>query len=335
MPVEDRHRLHRPFSVRRRFLVAGALCTVVLVGGACSTGSDQHPPGSSTTGGPKPAASQGVGGQANVNAPGATTADGSVVAPGSASGAGSPGCRSGDPLANVYHPTRLKVVRSCVTVSGAVESVRSESDGDVHFDLALDVAYSHLLTSANDADQHGWLVVEIVPADEPGCTPGRPPKPAYGTYDFGICTGADESPPPVGSHVYVTGPYVLDEDHGGWAEVHPAWAIASSPPGPTTSVPPPTTSPPATSSPATPSPAPTSGAWCTATAAPSNDGYAGDYEVYVDSNQPDTKATASDANDTWSEVTDSTGHADIRLYNTSPGEPVAVTVGAASCSTTA
>jgi hypothetical protein len=270
-------------------------------------------------------------------------------------------------LANVYHPDRLKVLKPCITVSGIVKTVRSEDDGDVHFDVALDPAFSQLLTSANFSDQHGWLVVEIVPADGPGCTPGQPPRPAHGTYNFGICTGADESPPQVGSHVYVTGPYVLDEDHGGWAEVHPAWAIASSLASPTTTTtttapppsttepptteppviaappapvspapePPPTAPPPTTTPPTTPPPPPPSGAWCSASAAPSNDGYPGDYEVFVNSNQPDTKATASDAGDTWSDDTDSLGSADIRLYNTSAGEPISVTVGGASCSTAA
>ena len=31
--------------------------------------------------------------------------------------------------------------------------------------------------------------------------------------------------PPVGAHVTVTGAYVLDLDHGSWAEIHPVTAI--------------------------------------------------------------------------------------------------------------
>jgi len=140
-------------------------------------------------------------------------------------------CRAGDPLADVYHPDRLRVIETCTTVSGAVRSVYDEPDGDVHFDLQLDPAYTHLLTPASYSLQHGRLVAEIVPADEPGCTRGRPPRPATGSYDYGVCTGADESPPAIGSHVAVTGPYVLDEDHDGWAEIHPVWAISTAPPG--------------------------------------------------------------------------------------------------------
>jgi hypothetical protein len=137
------------------------------------------------------------------------------------------GCRSGDPLANVYHEDRLSVKDPCMTVSGTVMSVTLEADGDTHFDLALDPAYTSLLTPANESGQNGWLVVEIVPADKPGCTPGTPPVPASGTYDYGICTGANEVSPATGTHVSVTGPYVLDLDHGGWAEIHPVWAITN------------------------------------------------------------------------------------------------------------
>jgi hypothetical protein len=145
----------------------------------------------------------------------------------------------------VYHEDRLSVIKPCMTVSGTVMSVTQEDDGDTHFDLALDPPYTSMLTPANNSAQHGWLVVEIVPADKPGCTPGTPPRPASGTYNYGICTGANQVDPSLGTHVEVTGPYVLDEDHGGWAEIHPVWTItklgtASGPnavPSPTTLAP--------------------------------------------------------------------------------------------------
>ena len=132
-------------------------------------------------------------------------------------------CRSGDPLANVYHPARLRVVDACATVSGTVRSVRAEDDGDVHFDLEVQ---SDLVNEFNVADQHGWLVAEIVPADRPGCTPGTPPQASHDTYDYGICTGADIAEPSVGDVVTVTGPYVVDEHHG-WMEIHPVWALSA------------------------------------------------------------------------------------------------------------
>lgn len=156
----------------------------------------------------------------------ATTASvplGSIVVPASDPGSQ---CRTGNPLANVYHPYRLQVVSACSTVSGTVRTVRHEDDGDVHFDLALDPPYTGMLTPGNVTYQHGLLVVELIPADEAGCTVGQPPRPATGSYDFGTCTGDDLAAPSVGEHVWVTGPYVLDHIHN-WAEIHPAWQISS------------------------------------------------------------------------------------------------------------
>ncbi len=228
----------------------------------------------------------------------------------------------------MYHAYRLHVVQGCTTVTGTVAYVSHEDDGDMHVNLSLPSSESHMLDQANIADEHGNLVTEIVPADRPGCTPGKPPPlppTAYMSsgYSYGICTGADIATPPVGAQVTVTGPYVLDTDHG-WMEVHPVWSVTVTGQGsrilPAASPPP---------------PAPSTGAWCQVSASPSNDRYRGDYHVSVRSNQPDQKATASDAGDTWSDGTDTTGYAGIRLYNTSPGMTITVTVGAASCSTTA
>jgi phosphatidylserine/phosphatidylglycerophosphate/cardiolipin synthase-like enzyme len=87
----------------------------------------------------------------------------------------------------------------------------------------------------------------------------------------------------------------------------------------------------------TPTALPTAGGGpsCRATASPANDGYPEDYDVYVTSDQPDQKATASDANDTWSEYTSGSGSATIRLYHSSAGEAITVTVGGAQCSASA
>ncbi|MGZ4189597.1 MAG: hypothetical protein ACXVQ5_07130 [Actinomycetota bacterium] len=133
-------------------------------------------------------------------------------------------CRGGNPLANVYHPDRLLLIAACKTVDGVIETIRHESDGDYHFDLKLDSPFANLVNSGNVRNQHGWLVAEIVPADEPGCLPGQPPKPVSGTYNYGYCTGADITTPPIGTHVAITGPYVLDQAHG-WMEIHPVWRI--------------------------------------------------------------------------------------------------------------
>ena len=90
-------------------------------------------------------------------------------------------CRTGNPLANVYHPYRLRVVSDCLTVSGIVSAVRHEPDGDDHINLMLDDAFAGLINSRNVSGEHGALVIEIIPADKPGCTPGQPPKAPSGS----------------------------------------------------------------------------------------------------------------------------------------------------------
>jgi cardiolipin synthase len=96
--------------------------------------------------------------------------------------------------------------------------------------------------------------------------------------------------------------------------------------------PPPTTT---TTAPPTTTTAPPTGPSCTVSATPADDGYAGDYYVYVSSNQPYTEAIAHDATDSWTDETNGTGSVRILLYYQSPGEAIAVTVGPAHCSTTA
>jgi hypothetical protein len=139
-----------------------------------------------------------------------------------------------------------------MTVSGTVAAVNHEDDGDYHINVNLDPPYAGLINSRNMSGEHGALVVEIVPADEAGCTVGQPPQPAHGTYDYGICTGANETAPAVGSHVAVTGPYVLDTAHG-WMGIHPAWSISPFQQPATT---PPLAPAPPTSTPATVAPPP-------------------------------------------------------------------------------
>ena len=115
----------------------------------------------------------------------------------------SPYCRSGDPLAGVYHPQRLHVKSRCALASGVVEKVKFEEfDGDVHIDLRPDDASRHLLSDGND-QVGGDLVVEVIPQDRSQVTI-----------------------PEIGATVTVVGPWVDDETHG-WREIHPAWWISS------------------------------------------------------------------------------------------------------------
>jgi hypothetical protein len=258
--VVDATRLCKPTTLRRG-LPAIAVGALLLVSAACAgstTGDDSTHPGvtapparSAADTRPTTATSRRPPTAIAADDEGAVVAGAARARPPTAQAAVVPKaglCRPGDPLANVYHPTRLKIVDPCASVYGTVMSVRHEDDGDAHFDLAVDAS---LVNSYNVSAQHGWLVVELVPADEPGCTPGQPPRPATGSYDYGTCSGANLSAPHVGDRVTVTGPYVIDLHHG-WMEIHPVWSISG---GDTTHAAPPRLLPPATPAPTNPPPA--------------------------------------------------------------------------------
>ena len=142
-------------------------------------------------------------------------AAGPLVATDSAQAAS--GCRSGSPLANVWSPGRLKVLNGCKTVSGRIVASDVQADGDGHYYMRVDKQYKGLLNKANWATYRGTLILEIVPADQPGCIKGHKVK-------DGICTGAHLAKITIGRHVTVTGPYVWDSYHG-WNEIHPVWSV--------------------------------------------------------------------------------------------------------------
>lgn len=102
----------------------------------------------------------------------------------------SPHCRSGPPLAGVYHSPRLEVKKRCAVASGVVTRVKFEEfDGDVHIDLQTDGGEK--------------LVVEVIPQDR-----------------------AVVPIPDTGARVTAVGPSVWDTAHG-WPEIHPAWWISN------------------------------------------------------------------------------------------------------------
>ena len=217
-------------------------------------------------------------------------------------------CRVGDPLANVYHPSRLKVVQACITVTGVVAKVTHEDDGDFHVNVDLDPPFAELINDRNTSGERGALVVEIVPADEPGCTVGQPPRPTTGTYVYGICTGADETPPTVGEHVSVTGPYVLDTAHG-WMEVHPAWSIGNADTVPVDTSRPPTSGAPATTT------GPSGRASCSAGVSNATPSQHSTEHILVSSDLPSSSVTATahykTTNTTHTGTTDGSGDADL------------------------
>jgi hypothetical protein len=129
----------------------------------------------------------------------------------------SPICR--DPKEHVYSPDRLRLIDPCIQVTGTIEAIRSEPDGDDHVLVRLDSDFSDLINEANKKEQRGDLVVE--PVCEHRVTQENAKEACVG-----VTSGLPL--PPVGSQVSIIGPYVLDTDHGDWAEIHPAWLIDSS-----------------------------------------------------------------------------------------------------------
>lgn len=116
---------------------------------------------------------------------------------------------------NVYHKYRLRVIEECKQVSGIVRSVRHEKDGDLHIAIYPDKGQEYLLNEKNVLRQHGCLVVE------PICVNAVTQADAVAT-----CSGFVNNVliPSVGSHIRVTGSYVLDGQHG-WMEIHPVTKI--------------------------------------------------------------------------------------------------------------
>lgn len=105
-------------------------------------------------------------------------------------------------LDGVYHPDRLVVHEPCRKITGSVEDVRDEEDGDIHILVRLDSQYRDMLMPNNFSVQHGDLVVEFMPRDY-----GHLPRPS------------------VGDRLTLVGAYVDDTEHG-WAELHPVWTVS-------------------------------------------------------------------------------------------------------------
>lgn len=126
------------------------------------------------------------------------------------------GCVAGDQDRYVYDPRRLQVLRPCVRMSGVVDAIETDGDGDLVFSVRPDPPYQGLLTAANRQYEQGDLIVEAV------CT-SQPLQPNV----LVPCAG-DTDPyagpfPAVGAHVWMEGRYVLDLHHEGHAELHPLY----------------------------------------------------------------------------------------------------------------
>src|SRR5258708_6030745 len=148
-------------------------------------------------------------------------------------------CKFGPPLSGVYIPSRLQLLDRCSTVSGTVDCLKVEPDGDVHLRVRLDPQFAGLVKPANSlqtcANQTGThLVVEIIPQHPQGVLFRNNNADAGGFIT--------PTTPASGDHITVTGPYVIDTNvlhrvlyqgraAENWAEIHPAWAIRVDRPG--------------------------------------------------------------------------------------------------------
>lgn len=142
-------------------------------------------------------------------------------------------CKWGPPLAGVYLSGRLRQLDRCRTVSGTVDCLKLEPDGDYHVRLRVDDQYAALLRPANrlqtcTGHPGPHLVVEIIPQHPEGVLFRTNNADAGGFIDPAI--------PTPGERITVTGPYVIDTNSlhrflyqgqaaENWAEIHPAWAI--------------------------------------------------------------------------------------------------------------
>jgi hypothetical protein len=116
---------------------------------------------------------------------------------------------------HIYHPYRLHVISACRTVTGTVEDVRQEADGDTHILLKLDPRYAGLVNAGNINSEHGDLLPETICAGSVSQADA-----------VAACRGFTSTVRSVsaGDRILVTGSYVLDADHG-WMEIHPVSRI--------------------------------------------------------------------------------------------------------------
>ncbi|MEP6705640.1 MAG: hypothetical protein ABJB34_12605 [Acidobacteriota bacterium] len=128
----------------------------------------------------------------------------------------SPGAKCDPTLwQHVYDAARLEVISECKLVTGIIEELDHNEDGDTHMLLRLDPGQEDLLKKKNISKKDGDLVIEVVCAN-----PIKEKK--VGAVCDGYSSGVRI--PAVGEHVKVTGSFVLDS-HNGWTEIHPVTSI--------------------------------------------------------------------------------------------------------------
>ena len=129
-------------------------------------------------------------------------------------------CRDPNNISShVYNPARLQTVRDCITVSGMVNNVIVEDDGDYHVWFHVDPQYASLPNNANNDYHQGDLLAEIICATT---ITQQDAVLACENYTNQILPIPNSN-----QNITVTGPYVLDNVHG-WMEVHPVYFLSIS-----------------------------------------------------------------------------------------------------------
>jgi len=118
---------------------------------------------------------------------------------------------------HVYEPKRLRISDECRTATGVIMEEHTNADGDVDIRVAVDPPYVRLLNNGNLTNLNGWLQTEAICQAPIRATPDA--LRACGSFKGTVPV------PPTGSHVLVTGTYVLDTNHG-WMELHPITVLA-------------------------------------------------------------------------------------------------------------
>ncbi|MCE4614166.1 MAG: hypothetical protein F7B60_01365 [Desulfurococcales archaeon] len=103
-----------------------------------------------------------------------------------------------------HDPERLRIAESCVTLEGTVANIpKMFEDGDYCFDLNH-LNESAVLSGGSIVLRYSHIHVEIQPHDRS--------RLLYNALSGKVCEG---------DKLVVSGPLVVDTDHGMWAEVHP------------------------------------------------------------------------------------------------------------------
>lgn len=120
-----------------------------------------------------------------------------------------------NPELKAHAPSRTKMIRECMAVTGETESVNPIPNGSYQIRVRLDQEFSYLVNQVN-ADLHGGdLVAEVICSFEP------PQKEAADK-----CRGYENKIiiPPAGKRVKIVGRYGLDLQQG-WAVLSPVSEI--------------------------------------------------------------------------------------------------------------